>query len=351
VPQRRNPVNRRAAIPASDGSLTRYDSARKALQAAHSVDEVKQILDQAAAVAEYARRAKDGDLIAWATAIQQDAARKAGRMLAEMRAAGERRLSSDPSNTVLPALADLGVSKMQSHRWQALAALDDAAFEARKANACRAVVASVEMTREERQADKKARRTEREAELGAKIAAFPDRRYGVIVADPAWKFEPWSADTGMDRAADNHYPTSELGAIKALDVPSIAATDCALFLWATAPMLSQALDVMASWGFAYRSHCTWVKDRIGTGYWWRNAHELLLLGVRGAVPAPAMGEQWESVIEAPVSRHSAKPDLFLEMIESYFPSLPRIELNRRGPARENWDAWGNEFEQPDEAAE
>jgi hypothetical protein len=42
--------------------------------------------------------------------------------------------------------------------------------------------------------------------------------------------------------------------------------------------------------------------------------------------------------------HSAKPECFLEMIERHFPSLPKIELNRRGPARPGWDAWGNESE-------
>ena len=31
--------------------------------------------------------------------------------------------------------------------------------------------------------------------------------YGVIFADPPWRFEPYSRITGMDRAADNHYPT------------------------------------------------------------------------------------------------------------------------------------------------
>ena len=61
--------------------------------------------------------------------------------------------------------------------------------------------------RAERADMKRAARTEREAALAAKIVAFPDRRYGVLYADPPWRFEPWSRDTGMDRAADNHYPT------------------------------------------------------------------------------------------------------------------------------------------------
>ena len=189
---------------------------------------------------------------------------------------------------------------------------------------------------------KRETRTVRERELGERQAAMPEKKYGVIVADPEWRFEPWSRDTGMDRSADNHYPTSCLEVIAARPVFTIAAPDCVLFLWATAPMLPHALIVMAAWGFDYRSNYVWAKDRIGTGYWNRNQHEHLLLGVRGNVPAPAMGTQWRSLIEAPVTKHSAKPENFLQMIEDYFPTLPKIELNRRGPPRQGWDAWGNE---------
>ena len=67
-----------------------------------------------------------------------------------------------------------------------------------------------------RTAMKKAHRARREAELGAKQRALPDRRYGVILADPPWRFEPFSRETGLDRSADNHYPTTPLEAIKAL---------------------------------------------------------------------------------------------------------------------------------------
>jgi N6-adenosine-specific RNA methylase IME4 len=81
------------------------------------------------------------------------------------------------------------------------------------------------------------------------------------------------------------------------------------------------------------------------GYWFRSNHELLLVGTRGNIPAPAPGMQWRSVIDAPVGAHSAKPEVVLEMIEEYFPTLPKIELNRRGPARPGWDAWGNEVGQ------
>jgi N6-adenosine-specific RNA methylase IME4 len=98
---------------------------------------------------------------------------------------------------------------------------------------------------------------------------------------------------------------------------------------------------MQAWGFAYKSHFVWAKDRIGTGYWNRNKHELLLIGTKGDVPAPAMGTQASSLIEAAVGRHSEKPPAFHEIIEGYFPSLPKIELNAR-KRRQNWDGWGNE---------
>ena len=37
-------------------------------------------------------------------------------------------------------------------------------------------------------------------------------------------------------------------------------------------MLPQALEVMAAWGFVYKTHIAWVKDKDGTGYWFRNKH-------------------------------------------------------------------------------
>jgi N6-adenosine-specific RNA methylase IME4 len=194
-----------------------------------------------------------------------------------------------------------------------------------------------------RNASKQARRATRADELGeatrAASAALGSEVYGVIYADPPWRFAPYSRDTGLDRSADNHYPTMTTDDICALEVP--AAEDAVLFLWATAPMLPEALAVMQAWGFAYKSHCVWAKDRAGTGYWFRNAHELLLVGTRGSVPAPAPGQQYGSVIELAVGRHSEKPAGFAEMIEEMFPNIPAIELFARQP-RAGWDTWGNE---------
>jgi N6-adenosine-specific RNA methylase IME4 len=192
---------------------------------------------------------------------------------------------------------------------------------------------------------KRERRAMLERALGNKQKALPQKKYGVILADPEWKHVPWSP-SGMDRAADNHYPTSPTDVIASRPVGSIAAKHSVLFLWAVVPMLPDALRVMEAWGFTYRTSAVWCKRRpgrqMGLGYWFRIDHEILLVGTRGEPPAPAPGTQWRSVIEAPVGAHSAKPECVLELIEAYFPTLPKIELNRRGPARDGWDAWGNE---------
>jgi N6-adenosine-specific RNA methylase IME4 len=187
---------------------------------------------------------------------------------------------------------------------------------------------------------KRAARAAKERELGARQCALPSAKYGVILADPEWKFPRWS-EKGLTSAPENHYPTSEIEVIKARDVPSICAKDCVLFLWATVPMLPQCLEVMKAWGFDYASHFCWIKPKWATGYWNRNKHELLLIGTRGSIPAPAPGTQFASAFETPTGRHSEKPEIVHQMIDKMFPSLPRIELNAR-KRREGWDSWGNE---------
>lgn len=193
---------------------------------------------------------------------------------------------------------------------------------------------------------KQERRAERERETAAEILALPDKQYGVVYADPEWRFEPYSRETGLSRGAANHFSTSFTEVIKARPIETIAAKNCVLFLWATAAMELHAHEVMKAWGFEYKSQVIWAKPDLGTDYWFREQHELLLIGARGKIPAPVPGMQWPSVIQAPrgAGKYSQKPEIFYQLIEAYFPNVPKVELNCRGKPRDGWDGWGAEAE-------
>jgi N6-adenosine-specific RNA methylase IME4 len=170
--------------------------------------------------------------------------------------------------------------------------------------------------------------------------------YTVIYADCPWKYD--NVPMGdVARAIEEHYPTMELEDICKLPTP--AARDCCLFLWATIPLLEKAFTVMNAWGFRYRSAIAWKKDKTGIGYWTRSQLEILLIGTRGDIPTPAPGDQLPAIIEAPRGRHSEKPEVFAQHIERLFPNVPKLEMFAR-KARPGWDAWGNEAP-PAEAAE
>ncbi len=185
-----------------------------------------------------------------------------------------------------------------------------------------------DIRRKELRKEKEAKLTERE---------LPKGLYDVILADPPWRYQ--FSET-QSREIENHYPTMELEDIKALKVPS--ADDSVLFLWATAPKLEEALEVLNAWGFTYKTCAVWDKEIIGMGYWFRGQHELLLLGTKGNMPAPEPSARFASVIRERRGGHSSKPTVVYEIIEKMFPGRRYLELFCRSP-RKGWEAWGNEI--------
>jgi N6-adenosine-specific RNA methylase IME4 len=169
-------------------------------------------------------------------------------------------------------------------------------------------------------------------------AAILTGRYPVIYADPAWEDE--FGDN--PRQTELHYPVMPLDDIKALPVAEISAPDAVLYLWALPHMRRQADAVMEAWDFEYRSEIIWVKDKIGIGQWVRNQHEILLIGRKGSFPPPPEAVRSPSVIAAPRGEHSAKPEVFAELIERWYPNIRKIELFCRGAPRPGWKPWGNE---------
>jgi N6-adenosine-specific RNA methylase IME4 len=204
------------------------------------------------------------------------------------------------------------------------------------------ILAAARAIRARRAEQSHAERIERLAKIAESNRAIPtERRFSVILADPPWHFEVYNEASGVERAAGNHYPTMTLEEICALPVKELATDSAVLFLWVTAPHLFEAGRVIEAWGFEYKSNLCWVKDRIGLGYYFRNQHELLLVAVRGDMPAPEPARRPPSVIRSPKREHSRKPDEIHALIERMYPKLARIELFARG-TRPGWAAWGNQ---------
>lgn len=136
------------------------------------------------------------------------------------------------------------------------------------------------------------------------------KKYGVIYADPPWRYKAWRGH-GM---VEKHYPTMVLEDIMALPVGELADKDCALFLWATLPMLKEALQVIKAWGFQYKTTAfVWIKlnrqgDGIfwGMGYWTRANAEICLLATKGHPKRQA--KNIHQVIISHVEEHSKKPE-------------------------------------------
>lgn len=162
-------------------------------------------------------------------------------------------------------------------------------------------------------------------------------RFGVIYADPPWNYAN-SPDRGNP---ENHYPVMALEDICDLDVH--ADDNCVLYLWATAPLLVEAIQVVEAWGFTYKTCAVWDKEKIGVGYWFRGQHELLLVGVRGRVSPPPQSLRVSSVYREARTAHSRKPDIVRTHIGAWFPNVPKLEMFARRPAP-GWHVWGNQVD-------
>jgi|SRR3990172_2029204 len=167
--------------------------------------------------------------------------------------------------------------------------------------------------------------------------SLPEGKYNIIYADPPWDYE--FSETSV-RSIGSHYPSLKLEEIKAIKIPS--SDNSALFLWATAPKLKEALEVMEAWGFTYRTNAIWDKEIKGMGYWFRGQHELLLVGVKGEFSPPHPENRISSIYRERRGEHSKKPDYYYNLIESLFPQGKYLELFAR-KEREGWSSWGNQI--------
>ena len=180
---------------------------------------------------------------------------------------------------------------------------------------------------------------------------FPGK-FQVIYADPPWRFQNYS-QKGEGRNAVAHYDCLTQDQLRQLPVSDFAADNCVLLMWAIDPMLPNAINLIESWGFTYKTvGFYWAKLNktadpasfsaenffTGLGYWTRANVEQCLLATRGKPSRRARNVQ--RLIVSQRREHSRKPAQIYDRIKRLVDG-PYLELFSRG-SRPGWHQLGDQ---------
>lgn len=175
-----------------------------------------------------------------------------------------------------------------------------------------------------------------------------DKKYSVIYADPPWrqskggkkKVRPNTSGKGLDYEVlylediENHLSVAS----------SLSEDNNILFLWTIEKYLFEAENIAKKLGYKLHARMVWDKvTGIPAAFTIRYGHEYLLYMYKGKFTPVAKDcrGKYHSVFREKVTKHSKKPEIAYEIIESLYPQVNRLELYARNE-RDGWDCWGNE---------
>ena len=322
-------------IAIKDSVIERLSRASEMLVEAKSMQEVKKIMDVAGAAKIYAKRQQLGEeAVQHARSIELEAMRRLGELLIETpknKGAQGHQLKAVPKENRLkdftPTLAELGASKKIASLSQQLARMPKKEFEQVRDGIVGMAEAFRQVKREK---------------LNKNIRELPKDKFTVIYADPPWAYNDKQGGSISEKygSAEKHYPSMTLSELEALQISEIAADNCVLWLWATSPLLEDALQLSKAWGFKYKAQFIWDKIKHNMGHYNSVRHELLLICTRGSC-VPQISKLFDSVQSIERAEHSRKPDEFRHIIDTIYPEGNRVELFARRQAK-GWQTWGNE---------
>lgn len=349
--------------------LLRVEEARALLAKCVRIDEAKSIRDKAEAIKIYLRQQNASrDAQNDAAEIKLRAERRLGELLVEQKAKGERhsgrgnnkkKLKSHAATptSVATTLKELGIEKHSAARWQVVANVPEAKFEAFiKKERDGGEITTAGLTHEAKQLDKARKRAAQVKQTEA--YKFPPGQYPVIVADWPWKYNDALDGQNMERGIP--YPPQTVEEICASIDKLPVADDCALFAWVTNSILLDpawwpvvAAKLFERWGFVAKQIRTWVKtgdegqEITGQGWVWRNDTEHLIRLERGRPVFRPMGAAHgvpiqRTSFEAPIGEHSEKPQKAYDDIAAICAATLLLELHSRKP-RKGWVTSGAEM--------
>lgn len=186
---------------------------------------------------------------------------------------------------------------------------------------------------------------------------LPQEKFDIIYADPPWdyggkmqydKSSMKNENVGFEKtifisSANFKYPTLKLKELVLLDVNSIAADDCLLFMWTTGPHLSTSIELGKAWGFDYKTMAfVWDKMVHNPGRYTLSQTEFCLVFKKGRIPSPRGARNIRQLVSIPRGKHSEKPEHVIDGITKMFPIQKKIELFARKNYR-GWSNWGLEI--------
>lgn len=164
---------------------------------------------------------------------------------------------------------------------------------------------------------------------------LPNKKYEVIYADPPWdyrgkmQFDKSSLkdeNIGFERnvfisAANFKYPTLKIKELKELDVSSIVANNCILFMWTTGPQMANSIELGFSWGFENKTVAfVWDKQVHHPGRYTLSQTEFVLVFRRGCFPTPRGAGNVRQLLSVHRGEHSEKPSAVIGGITKMFPT-------------------------------
>src|ERR1700685_4637535 len=156
--------------------------------------------------------------------------------------------------------------------------------------------------------------------------------YDVLYADFPW---PYQRTVGQG-VASKQYNLMTMAELSQLPIMSLANEHCMLFYWVTGPLLPEQIVIPINLGFRYVTiavNCIKVNPKstsmpfFGIGSHTKSNSELCLLYAKGKSVLPATNsisqiqitEEDETLIVAPRSQHSRKPNIVRQKIVELYP--------------------------------
>ena len=176
------------------------------------------------------------------------------------------------------------------------------------------------------------------------------KKYDLIYCDPPWSY---FGDPNKNAAAGKHYNLMSQEELGNLDVKSLLNKKGMVLMWATCPRLHFAIQLIEKWGLHYRGVAfVWVKTRKdgtiinGQGVpptFTKPTTEMLLLATtkKTGRPIPLRRFNTPQVVLCPRGKHSEKPEVFRQEIESTLdPNIDKLEIFGR-KLIQGWDVIGD----------